>query len=267
MGKRPLSLDVCGATDAGKMRAHNEDAFLIANLTSGERCDSCASKASWAADPRGVLLAVSDGMGGAKAGEVASAMSLDTLFAGMIKGPEKDVDDARRLRRIVEQGSAQVHHASRRPDRRGMGATLTTVFVRGDVAFLAHIGDSRAYLLRDGALGQITHDQSYVQMLVDEGVLTEEQAERSPHKNIILQVMGQAEPVTVAMGRLSLQPGDRLLLCSDGLSNMVSSDELRALATPPTPIEEACTTLIKAANRAGGDDNITVVLAEVRQRV
>jgi PPM family protein phosphatase len=262
MSKEPMTLEVCGETDVGKVRKHNEDAFLIANLTNGERCDSCGTKACWSAAPRGVIIAVSDGMGGANAGEVASALSLDALFAGMIKGPEEGVDDARRLRRIVEQGSIQVHAAARRPDRRGMGATLTALFVHERVAYVAHIGDSRAYLLRDGALGQVTHDQSYVQMLVDEGLLTEEEAERSPHKNIILQVMGQKEPVTVAMGRISLRSGDRLLLCSDGLSNMVSNDEIRELVTPPTSLETACSALVGAANSAGGMDNITVVLAE-----
>ncbi|MEO7095029.1 MAG: protein phosphatase 2C domain-containing protein [Polyangiales bacterium] len=259
-----VTVEVCGETDVGRMRKHNEDAFLIADLTSGERCDSCATKACWSAAPRGVLIAVSDGMGGAKAGEVASAMSLEALFSGMIKGPEDGVDDARRLRRIVVQGSAAVFAAAKRPDRRGMGATLTAVFVHDRTAYLAHIGDSRAYLLRDGVLGQVTHDQSYVQMLVDEGVLTEEEAELSPHKNIILQVMGQKEPVTVAMGRISMRPGDRLVLCSDGLSNMVSADELRALAAPPTPIDEACKTLVTAANLAGGADNITVIITEAR---
>src|SRR5205085_12623038 len=133
----------------------------------------------WPTGDRGVLLAVSDGMGGANAGEVASALSIEGLARGMIDAAKRGQPDGDDLRRVVEQVSWAVHQAGRRPDRRGMGATMTAALLSGTTMYVAQVGDSRAYLLRDGSMGQVTHDQSYVQMLVDAGVITPEQAEKS----------------------------------------------------------------------------------------
>jgi serine/threonine protein phosphatase PrpC len=255
-------LTAVGLTDPGLVRPYNEDAFFLADLTSGERWRGPAP-ASWVVGERGVLLAVSDGMGGANAGEVASALSLENLLAGMsarVRSGESDVD---RLERVVEQASRQVRRAAARPDRRGMGATLTTVFLRGGVAYIAEVGDSRAYLIRKGAICQVTHDQSYVQLLVDAGLMTQEEAERSPRRNIVLQAMGQETDVIVALGRMELRRGDRLLLCSDGLSSMVDGPDLLRLGAPPAPVDKACAALIEEAKQAGGDDNVTAILAEV----
>jgi serine/threonine protein phosphatase PrpC len=252
-----------GVTDTGQVREHNEDAFLLADLASGARWED-ASIARWPVAKRGVLLAVSDGMGGAKAGEVASAISLEALCEGMFnaRASGADKDDATRLRHVIERASRAVREAASRPDRRGMGATLTAVLVTPSVAYVAQIGDSRAYLFRDGTICQVTHDQSYVQMLVDAGAISAEAAEHSPHKNLILQVMGQQEDVDVALGSLDFRAGDRLLLCSDGLTNMVTDEKIREIVSSGDPLDVVCTKLVDQANSAGGDDNITVVVAE-----
>jgi serine/threonine protein phosphatase PrpC len=254
-------LTAAGLTDRGLVRPYNEDAFFLANLTSGERW-SGLGPATWRVGNRGVLLAVSDGMGGANAGEVASALSLDNLLDGMRGRAKRGESDVGRLERVIEQASRQVRRAAARPDREGMGATLTAVLVRGGVATIAEIGDSRAYVIRKGTLCQVTRDQSYVQLLVDAGLMTPEEAERSPRRNIVLQAMGQETDVIVALGRMDLRRGDRLLLCSDGLSSMLEGEALLRLAAPPVPVDEACAALIEEAKQEGGEDNITAILAE-----
>jgi PPM family protein phosphatase len=247
-------------TDRGLVRDHNEDAFLVAEIAGARRF--AEGTVELPSDAPGVLLAVSDGMGGAAAGEVAAHLSLEELLAGMTRVPDA-CGNQERLQHVIHIANKKVRDAAKRPDRRGMGATLTAVQLCGGTAYVAQIGDSRAYLLREGQITQVTHDQSYVQMLVDAGVLTPEEAEKSPQKNIVTQAMGQKEDLTVDLGRLELRPGDRLLICSDGLSNKVKDDHIRDIASAPAPLEEACKTLIEAAKRAGGDDNITVVLAEL----
>jgi serine/threonine protein phosphatase PrpC len=143
-----------------------------------------------------------------------------------------------------------------------MGATLTAMLLMGSMAYVAQIGDSRAYLMRGGRIGQITHDQSYVQMLVDAGVMTAAEAEASPRKNIILQVMGQ-EAVRVALGRIRLRAGDRLLLCSDGLTNVVDDATIRAISKPPGDLAKASAALVALTKEGGAPDNVTVIVAEV----
>ncbi len=250
-----------GRTDAGLVRAVNEDAFGMVDLTEGRRWQG-RSPVTWASGGAGVLLEVSDGMGGARAGEVASALSVEGVLTGMLEAAKRGRPTEHTLRQVIERVSKKIHDASKRPDRRGMGATLTAVLAQGKTAFVAQIGDSRAYLLRDGKLGRVTHDQSYVQMLVDAGVMTPEEAERSPRRNIILQVMGQ-ETVKVALGRIELRAGDRLLLCSDGLTNVLDDATICAVAAPPQALSRACDELIEKTRAGGAPDNVTVILAEI----
>jgi len=146
---------------------------------------------------------------------------------------------------------------------RGMGATLTAVLVRGDSAYIAEVGDSRAYLLRGGVIKQLTKDQSLAQVLIDKGALDAARAEDSPFKNVILQAMGRSERVKVALARLSLRARDCLLLCSDGLTRHVSDDEIRDIVLPAKRLDAACKALVDLANERGGVDNITVMLAGV----
>jgi PPM family protein phosphatase len=268
MVSQDLRIIAAGATHKGMVREHNEDSFLLVDLDSGERPNSSvptdsqsAQRVEWSIGERGVLLAVSDGMGGAAAGEVASTLSVEALLAEL----QRDDGDGAipdRLRRVVLRASKRVREEGKRPGRRGMGATLTAALLCGTTANLAQIGDSRAYLIRGGAIRQVTHDQSYVQMLVDEGVMTAEEAERSPQKNVLLQAMGQPGDLKVGLGRIAVQRGDRLLLCSDGLTNAVPDHDIATLAVDEDT-ERACAALIATANKAGGPDNITVVLGVV----
>jgi PPM family protein phosphatase len=250
-----------GVTDVGSVREANEDSFTMAELSKPQRWQGGAP-AEWSATSGGVLLVVSDGMGGAKAGEVASALSVEAVLGGMMRAVREKPANGETLRRVIEQASDKVFQAAKRPDRKGMGATLTAVLIDGSTAYIAQIGDSRAYLLRDGKIGQVTHDQSYVQLLVDAGIMTAEEAETSPRKNIILQVMGQEE-VRVALGRVTLKPNDRLLLCSDGLTNVVDDATINAVAKPPGEIAKASAALIALTKEGGAPDNVTVILAEV----
>ena len=256
-----LHVSVFGLTDVGLVRDVNEDAFAMADLNAGERWRGRAVQ-SWSTGRNGVLIEVSDGMGGARAGEVASALSIEGVIEGMKSATRTGPPDGETLRSVIEHVSEKVHLAAQRPDRRGMGATMTAALIQGRSAYFAQIGDSRAYLIRDGKIGQVTHDQSYVQMLVDAGVMTPEEAERSPRKNIILQVMGQ-ESVKVALGRIEVRPGDRFLLCSDGLTNVLDDETIRAVAKPPADIVAATQDLVKRTKSNGAPDNVTVVLAHV----
>lgn len=251
---------VCAKTDVGRARQTNEDACSVTELETGQVIDAIGADRTVELGQKGVLLAVSDGMGGHQAGEVASALVLESLqreLAQDAKGPlHKHLEDA------VHRANRRVHNAARSAERHGMGATLTAVFIRGTEAFIAEVGDSRGYLLRNERLRQITRDQSMVQMLVDQGVMTSQEARKAPGKNVILQAVGLAPDVRVAIGRLELRRGDRLLLCSDGVTNQISDDELRQILTRSEP-REACETMIALANERGGEDNETVIVADV----
>lgn len=251
-----------GQTDRGLVREANEDSFTMAELSKAQRWQG-GTPASWPTTKGGVLLVVSDGMGGAKAGEVASALSVEGVLGGMLRAVKEKAADGETLRRVVEVASQKVHEAAgKRADRRGMGATLTAVLLTGSTAYVAQIGDSRAYLMRGGVIGQVTHDQSYVQMLVDAGVMTPAEAEVSPRKNIILQVMGQ-QMVRVVLGRISLAAGDRLLLCSDGLTNVVDDATINAIVRPPGDLARAANALVSLTKEGGAPDNVTVIVAEI----
>ncbi len=257
-----MNLTVYGKTDIGLVRKENEDAFVVADLTRGTLVEGDLTRV--ALGPRGALLAVSDGMGGHQAGEVASALVLRSLLESLKSRAAESAEGA--LQAAVECANRDVWQAAKEPGRDGMGATLTALLIEVvDDAWvqIAEVGDSRAYLLRAGQLVQLTHDQSYVQVMVDAGVMTREEAESAPMKNVILQAMGQKPAVTVALGRLALRQRDCLIVCSDGLSNKVSPADIRhAILTSPR-LDLACDALVELAKRAGGEDNITVLLAGV----
>ena len=209
---------------------------------------------------QGLLLAVSDGMGGAEAGELASFLVCESL-RDELTAPKKS-STGTLVREAVERANSVVLDAAgESPKRSGMGATLTAVLVRGDHAYVAGVGDSRCYIIRLNRIRQLTRDQSLVESLVELGHITREEAETSPHKNIILQALGTRPQVAVELSRLQLCRGDMLLLCSDGLSGKVNDEELKALALEGPTIEEACRRMIEVARARGGEDNITVVLS------
>jgi len=223
-------------TDVGRGRPENEDSLLV--------------------DPDHGLYAVADGMGGHRAGEVASATAIETLTAAYVGG--------QRLDAAVEAANAAVFAKSADDlSLRGMGTTLTAIALEGDgTALVGHVGDSRAYLLRDGSVTQVTDDHSLVEQLVREGRLSPEEAQHHPQRAIITRALGVDAQVEVDTYRVDLKPGDRLLICSDGLTTMLSDATIAVtLRRHPDP-QQAADTLVDMANQAGGDDNITVVVLD-----
>jgi serine/threonine protein phosphatase PrpC len=257
----PLNLTVYGQTDVGLVRPKNEDAFVIADITGGNLVRE-PQVCRFEVGERGVLLAVSDGMGGEKAGEVASALVVESLRRSIASQPPRAPDDAL-MNKAVASANREVWEAAHAIGREKMGATLTAVYVHGPVAHIAEVGDSRAFLLRGGVIQQVTKDQSYVQLLVDARAVTPEEAERSPMKNVILQAMGQSPTVQVALGRLELRNKDCFVLCSDGMSNKVQTNEVRDVILGSRRLDEACARLVQLAKERGGEDNITVIVAGV----
>jgi serine/threonine protein phosphatase PrpC len=256
-----VTLRVFGRTDIGRVRKNNEDAFVVADLMQAQALHALDQPTTLNVDVRGVLLAVSDGMGGAQAGEVASAMTLHCLRAEMPAGEGGTAEAA--LTASVEKANQTVYQTAAETGRKGMGATLTAVLIHGIRAYVAEVGDSRAYVLRRSRFCQVTHDQSYAQLLVDAGTLTREQAETFHYKNVIMQAIGTKPNVVVALNRFTLRQGDRILLCSDGLTRKVSDEEIHGILQASPSLDLACSQLIELANARGGEDNITVVLADM----
>lgn len=242
----------CGATDAGKKRSNNEDAFLVLERNS--------------------LFAVADGIGGNEGGEVASRIAVDTLasaFPELVgendRTPPAGISpgggtETAALRRAFDLANREIRRE--RESRSGlsqMGTTLTALFVSRDRAFIGHIGDSRAYLLRAGTLKQITQDHSLVADQVRAGVLKPAQVRSSPNRHIITRALGIDDEVDPELTILALQQNDMVLLCTDGLTEMVDDGAIRKIMAASDPPEVA-KELVKAANERGGVDNITVVV-------
>lgn len=237
-------------TDLGRVRENNEDKF---DFMEPDEPSVLATK--------GRVYAVADGMGGHSAGQVAAELSLNLFIRNYYADSSGDVESS--LRRAVREANARVLDvASTVPGRKGMGATLTAAVFRDDELFLAQVGDSRCYLLRDGELRQLTEDHSWVAEQVRAGNLTEEEAEQSPFRNVITRSMGGLPEVEPDVTALAIQPGDRLLLCSDGLSGMVPADEIREILLQGSP-SVAAWNLVERANQYGGKDNITAFVIQV----
>ncbi len=264
--KKPIRVQIFGKTDLGRSRDHNEDTFLVADLT---RKDASLQPAVRQHDlgERGTLLVVADGMGGAAAGELASQMATDSIYQHLVRtwSADQEVTPQRfayRLKEAVEVANASIHaHAKAHPEVRGMGTTTTAAGVLGDHLYLSQVGDSRAYLVRDGQAHQLTKDQSLMQRLVEAGELTEEEAAQSERRNIILQALGPDPKVKVDLTHQEVRRGDVLVLCSDGLSGQVKKEEIAQAVTSTADLSAACDQLIALANQRGGPDNITVVCA------
>ena len=255
---------VFGRTDVGRTREHNEDAFVVADLTRGNATLQPEVRTHEVGD-RGSLFMVADGMGGAAAGEIASAMAIEVVLRELTEAlssadaPDKE-GYASSLKRATAAANAQIHaFALDHPEYRGMGTTATVAAVLGDTLFLSQVGDSRAYLVRDGVALQITKDQSLMQKLIEAGEITEEEAEHSERRNIILQALGPEAQIRVDLTHQQVRRGDVLVLCSDGLSGQVRIDEIGQVATEEPDLMTVCKTLIDRANENGGPDNITVI--------
>jgi protein phosphatase len=266
-----INLALYAQTDVGRVRSGNEDNFLILDLSSGK---------SWTAseeEPQdlltytqgfyGSLLAVSDGMGGALAGEVASRMAVETVRDRMLQLQAHDVYSRvtfhERLRLSIEEANLLINDESQtNPAHKGLGATFTAVAMQGMKLFFAQVGDSRAYLIRGDGIYRITKDQSLVQQLIDAGQITEEEAETHSYRNVILQALGAHSNVNVEVNSLPLCNLDTLVLCSDGLSGKLHQEEIAQIVLEASDFKSACQRLIDVANDRGGEDNITVVIAQ-----
>ncbi len=258
-------LRVYGCTDVGQLRDHNEDNFLVADLSNVVGA-SDGGTATIEVGSGGVLLAVCDGMGGAAAGEIASQLAVDIIHERMARGAgnrDRDQLGLDIVEALEEAGVRILAESNKNRACRGMGTTATVAALVDTTLLFGQVGDSRAYVMRDGRLVQVTRDQSLVNQLIEAGQLTAEEAESFEHSNIILQALGTQDAVQVDLTYVELCRGDVLLICSDGLSGMVRNEDLRAVLLEHTDPAEACQVLVEAANRAGGHDNITVVVAVV----
>ena len=216
---------------------------------------------------KGSLFMVADGMGGAAAGELASAMAveviIDELRERWINADTNDPDAfVAALKIATDTANAKIHqYATEHPEYRGMGTTATIAGLLGDTLYLAQVGDSRAYVIRDGVARQITKDQSLVQKLIEAGEMTAEQAEQNERRNIILQALGPEPRIKIDLTHQQVKRGDLLVLCSDGLSGQVRPDEIAQASVAEPDLVALCKRLIDRANETGGPDNITVVAA------
>ena len=247
-----MKLAIKAATDLGQKRARNEDTY-----------------AAWQSeDPaelaqRGVLLVLADGMGGARSGDVASKLAAETVVRSYREG--KGSDPLTDLGAAVAAANQAIFAENTRQDELpGMATTVTAAVVRGNDVYVAHVGDSRAYLARAGRMEQITEDHSLVARLVAEGQLTSDEARFDPRRNLLTRSVGLSAQVPIDTRRVqwTLQPGDTLLLCSDGLHGLVADRDLVPILGRPE-LDKVAAELIEMANHAGGSDNITVIVARV----
>jgi protein phosphatase len=242
-----MALNRGAMTDMGRMRKNNEDRYLIA----------------------GRLAAVADGMGGHRAGEVASAIAMEELAALEHAGPWPTPAEAgEALRAVFLAANRRIREvAAKDSEFEGMGTTLVALLEDGDSIHLANVGDSRAYLLRNGELSQVTVDHTLVQELIDEGRLRPDEAERHPQRSIITRALGVESDVEVDLFTYKLLPGDRLLLCSDGLSGVVNEQRIRNVMLRVPEPQRVAEKLVAMANEGGGPDNITVVVLDTSDRL
>ena len=242
-----MSARAFGLTDVGLRRENNQDQLLV--------------------DAERGVFAVADGMGGHAAGEVASHIAIEALAdasenEGFASAEMTAEEAGHKLQEAFIEGNRRIcQSVTTRGEWRGMGTTIVAMVNLGDRAVIGHVGDSRAYLLRDDRLVRLTNDHSWVSEQVRLGLLTEEEADRHPMRNIITRALGNREDLDVDVAEQSVVPGDVFLLCSDGLNTMLTDDEIRQiLSGHASEPEEACRALVDAANARGGEDNVTVVV-------
>jgi len=257
-----MRVSAFGVTDIGKKRSKNEDDLEIVDLDGDRRIDANAVT-GLEIGSEGLLLAVCDGVGGHRAGEVASALALTRLAEEM-----ESLDDGCPRRTLFGEAVEKVNRAVWEeahddPRLQGMATTLTAAVLCRSRAVIAHVGDSRAYVVRGGQIRQVTRDHSFVQSLVASGALKPEEAEKSPFRNVILQALGRKKDVEVALDAVDLAAGDVVALCTDGLSEKVKPAEIASALSGD--LTEGVRKLVALANERGGDDNITLLAARVEE--
>ena len=245
-------------TDTGIKRTNNEDSFLVMESKN--------------------LYAVADGMGGHSSGEIASKIAVETI-SDFFRNSEISEDstwpyayddnisfEGNKLKTAVAVANEKIQeYASEHPESRGMGTTVVAVLVLDSRLILCHVGDSRCYLLRDGKLSLVTSDHSWVNEQVKLGFLTEEEAQKHPFRNVITKALGTKCEATAEINETEGRSGDLLLLCTDGLNSMIPDSEIAKIVSKDTGLDEKARSLIDAANNAGGEDNITLVLLKIVQ--
>jgi serine/threonine protein phosphatase PrpC len=268
-----LAVNSFGLSDPGKVRKSNEDHFLIASMVKSLQVEltSLPQERIQHSSKQGRIFIVADGMGGHAAGEEASALAIDSVESFVLDTfkwfmPSKHQDQDQVLddfQAAVEQVNARVlSEAAQRPELHGMGTTLTVAYNLRDELFIAHVGDSRCYLSRKGELHRLTRDHTLVDELVRAGAIAPEDAPRHRLRHVITNTVGgNCAEIQVEVHKARLEAGDRLLLCSDGLTEMVSEDLIGEILESENNPEAACQLLVNRANEAGGKDNITVVIA------
>lgn len=268
-----MRVELHAKSDVGRVRRGNEDNFLVLELskektwTGSDGTEAPSELNQFDLGDKGLVLVVSDGMGGALAGDVASRMAVDSVREMLMgndedDGCQPDLPLVDCLKNATVYANLAIHLRSQEDSRcAGMGATFTGAAVRNDMLDLVQVGDSRAYLIRQDQIRLATKDQSLVQQLVDVGQISEAEAETHMFRNVILQALGAQSDVTPVTGRIRLRRGDTLLLCSDGLSGKLKAEDIQNIVLSNPELPTACTELIAEANARGGEDNITVVMA------
>lgn len=229
-------IELASASDVGRVRSDNQDRDLLAPP----------------------LIAVADGMGGHLGGGTAAGMAVDAL-----RGVGSTTDPTALLAALKEANRAIARAATDDPDLTGMGTTATAALLEDGILYLVHVGDSRAYLIRDGRIIQVTQDHSVVAEMVRRGALSADAAESHPARHVITRALGVDADIDIDALRVDLEPGDVVLLCTDGLSGPVTNDEMLGVVQASLTLEDAAEQLVQRANTAGGPDNVTVVLARV----
>jgi serine/threonine protein phosphatase PrpC len=270
---RPLTVQSFGATDTGKERTSNEDQFVIATLMGAlwiEGSSVPQPNVHYGSD-RGHVFIVADGVGGSKAGGHASALAVGAVEGFLLHAlrwllaldGSAEASVLNDFKAAIRDADACVYAAAASdPGLRGMGTTLTLAYSVGADLFVAHAGDSRCYRVRAGSLHQLTHDDTLVQELVEKGVVQPADAAHHSLRHMITNVVGGKSPgVHAEVHRLALEPGDQLLLCTDGLTNMLPNDRIQAVIERGLAPKQVCAELIRLANDEGGADNVTVVVA------
>lgn len=276
-----LSVEIHATSHIGRVRRGNEDNYLILNVTRSKAWTSAQADGEFViesqnfeVDANGVVLAVSDGMGGALAGEVASKMAVESVCEKLLDDEDADVTLTpeaadqyliSRLYGATLYANYLIHQQGRSDAQyQGMGATFTGMGVTPAAVDIIQVGDSRAYLVRNGKIYQITKDQSLVQQLIDAQQISPEEAETHTLKNVILQALGAQNEIYPVSARLAPNKDDVVLICSDGLSNKVTAAGMQKIVTENIDqLSNACAELVTLANENGGEDNITVVLAKI----
>ncbi len=262
VGRAP-GVAVCGATDVGLVRRQNEDTFMIADLASGQLSSPCIGT-DFSVSSSGILLLVCDGMGGRAAGEIAARVAAQAIKECLVnEGPTMTQHPVESLKHaVLGANQAVLDEANAKPEERGMGTTCTAAIVLPGRLVIGQVGDSRAYLFRDGELHALTRDQSLVSQMVDRGLLDAEEARRSPHRNILLQALGGNTRLEPVVSEVDVRARDRLLVCSDGLHGPVTDARIAEIVATTRDLTVAAKALIAEALRAGGPDNVTVVIAD-----